>query len=247
MLLSLFECKISTVWAHSQDFCMILYKKTVFLDKGQEASLGLPDSLPFSLQTRLIIATSPEVGHEQKHTDVGDDYGHQNPPLAECVVKSMHECRDGHGEEIERMTVTRIEIGESNEIAGYTTPDGVKEGQTGESGNVPVKCRGVVKAYIHSGLILHPLEHAEGNARHESVEDKRTWQDRLFRPSRDDKERHHLRQFFCQSHAEDKAQQVDGERRLRECIKRVEPNKSEDIPHDKHEEVGHKEDGDGGA
>ena len=108
MLLSLFECKISTVWAHSQDFCMILYKKTVFLDKGQEASLGLPDSLPFSLQTRLIIATSPEVGHEQEHTDEGDDDGQQNPPLAECVVKSMHECRDGHGEEIERMTVTRI-------------------------------------------------------------------------------------------------------------------------------------------
>lgn len=201
---------------------------------------------PLFLQSVLIVAPSLEVSHEHEHPEERNDECGEDGILAERVVEAVEQCRNGKCEEIQRLAIPRVKIGESHEIPGDGTPNGVEKRQAGQPCNIAVEGRCVVELSIESDLVLHPFEDAEGYTRHQTVEHQCSRVKRFFRPPVDDEQRHHFPKLLRESHPEHKAQHVDGERSLGERIERVEPDQSEDIPHEEDEELSEEEYGNGG-
>ena len=90
----------------------------------------------------LIVGAFPEVGHQQDYPDDGDRqcYEHPEKRTAERVIGPVQESRHRNRQEIERLPVLGIKLGEGNEVSGYAAPDGMKEREARQPRDIEKVC-----------------------------------------------------------------------------------------------------------
>ena len=178
------------------------------------------------------LPTMPHIRHEQDDAQEGDAERDDIQHTGKGVVETMERSRDDQCQEPQCMAITGVEACHTDEVAGDAAPDSMDERQRRQSRDVQDKRRGIVGADIDRCLILHTLKHAEGDTRHEAIEDHRLRKHRLAAAALEDEERDHLRELLRQSHAQDITDDAHRESGLGKDIEDVEPVKrAEDEEH----------------